>query len=220
MSLSLFGQYKTLKLPEIDKNESIALTKFTEWENETSSEFNILKLSTDTTYEEHYRISEGRQIIEVYKIGNKYYGQIISFTHTYVEYKKRNKKKSKLLFQNCEIAADTAEQIFKKFKELDNVPDQKSIDGWSNGCDGRIYTIEYANKQEYLLRNYWTPKVQSDSITHKAVILDLINYIYVELNFYEYYERFIQTLPAGDYTDGFLNISKSRRKRHRTKNRW
>ncbi len=220
MSLSLFGQNKILKLPEIEKSDSITLANFTEWENETCSEFNILKFSTDTTYEEYYRISEGRQIIEVYKIENKYYGQVISLIHTYVEFNKRKKKKSKLLFQNHIITADTAKQIFEKFNELNNVPDQKDIEGWSNGFDGRTYTIEYANKQEYLLRNYWTPKVQSDSILYKAEILNLIDYIYVELNFYEYYERFIQTLPAGDYTDGSLNISKSKRKRYRTKNSW
>jgi hypothetical protein len=175
-------------------------------------------LSQDTSFDTTYRLSNSRQIIEVVKVGNAYSGQVISFTRTYVEYDKKEKEKSKLLCSKVSFSADTSEIIFNAFKRLESIPDMDKIESWSMGEDGVTYSIERATKDYYSVRSYWTPSVQNDSVPYKNEIVSLIRFLKEDLKIYRHYEAFVDQLPSGNYTDGFISMSvmkarKSKKKR-------
>src|SRR5574337_2158029 len=112
---------------------------YTAREKQTCNDFNIVQLSTDTAYDQFYRLSNSRQIIEVWRKDSVYGGEVIDFTRTYVDYKDRSWKRSKLIFDKVNLPADTAKIIFYRFKLLDSIPDMDKIKNWEMGCDGETY---------------------------------------------------------------------------------
>lgn len=211
----LFGQTKTLNIPDrITKNKN---WDYTIYEKQRSIDFNIKLLSLDTTVDHVYRLSDSRQIIEVWKKDAFYGGQIVNFTKTYVDYEDRDKKESELLYNKVTLPTDTAEIIFNRFKGLDSIPDMNKIKGWGVGFDGVTYSIESSTKETYSIKSYWTPTAQNDTVPHKKEINSFINFIYKDLNLYRHYQEFINTLPNGSYTDGFINMSIVGRKKIKKK---
>lgn len=112
-----------------------------------------------------------------------------------------------------ELTVDTAKIIFSKFKNLDSVPDMEKINGWHRGMDGISYLVEYSTKKSYFFRSYWTPKAQGENVPYKKEILNFIQFIDDDLNIKRHYDAFINTLPPGNYTDGFFNISIGKKKK-------
>ena len=211
----LFGQTKSLNIPDrITNNKNRVFTVF---EKQKSIDFNIKLLSSDTSFDQFYRLSYSRQIIEVWKTDTLYSGQVINFTRSYVNYKDKDRKKSELFYNKINLPLDTAEIIFNRFKCLDAIPDMDKIKGWGIGCDGVTFSIESSTKKEYSLKSYWTPSAQEDSTLYKYEIISLVDFIYKDLNLYRHYNKFIETLPNGSYTDGFINMSIVGRKKVKKK---
>lgn len=211
----LFGQTKTIIIPErISNNKNWDYPQF---EKRRSADFNIKLLSSDTTFDEFYRLSDSRQIIEVWKVDTNYGGQVINFTRTYVDYEDREKKKSEIVYNKVGLTADTAKIIFSKFKSLDSIPDIDKIKGWGIGFDGVTYSIESSTKKEYSLKSYWTPTAQNDTVPHRNEIISFTNFMYKDLNLYRHYEAFTSSLPNGSYTDGFVNMTIVGRKKTKKK---
>lgn len=211
----LLGQIKSVSIPDrITNNKNWDYTQF---EKQKSADFEIKLLSSDTSFDEFYRLSDSRQIIEVWRINTNYGGQVINFTRTYVDYEEREKKKSELIYNKVGLSADTAKIIFDKFKSLDSIPDMDKIKGWGIGIDGVTYSIESSTKKSYVLKSYWTPTAQKDSTHYKNEIISFVDYIYKDLNLYHHYEIFTSNLPNGSYTDGFVNMTIVGRKKTKKK---
>ena len=211
----LFGQVKSINIPDrITNNKN---RDYTQFEKQRSADFDIKLLSSDTSFDEFYRLADSRQIIEVWKIDTNYGGQVINYTRTYVAYEEKGKKKSELLYNKVSLSADTAKIIFTRFKSLDSIPDMEKIKGWGIGFHGVTYSIESSTKKEYSLKSYWTPTAQNDSILYKNEIISFVDYIYKDLNLYGYYEIFTSNLPSGSYTDGYVNITIGSRKKTKKK---
>ena len=201
----LSGQTKTINIPErVSNNKNWDYIQF---EKQRSADFDMRLLSSDTSFDEFYRISNSRQIIEVWKIDTIYSGQIINFTRTKVAYEDREKVKSVLVYNKVGLLSDIAKNIFDKFKSLDSIPDMDKIKGWGIGFDGVTYSIESSTKKEYSLKSYWTPTAQNDSILYINEIISFVDYIYNYLNLHRHYEIFTSNLPNGSYTDGFINMT-------------
>jgi hypothetical protein len=72
----------------------------------------------------------------------------------------------------------------------------------SQGSDGITYIIEHSDKNNYWLKNYWTPSTQ-DSIPEAIIVLNLVKKISDTLNLQEIYKSFKNTLPKkGCYNSG------------------
>jgi hypothetical protein len=217
-TLYSFGQIKTLHIPQDIAGESYE--KFYLWENQITKEFDLLKLSEDTTANQiFYRISNQRQIIEVYKINENYFGKITSYIRSTVDYDKRNKrKKSKLFSVETEISSDTAKIIYERLVELDSLPDMSEIVNWRYGCDGTTYVFESSTPEHYSIRKYWTPHVYSETIPTAYKINEFITFLFEEMGMYKIYDEFTSKLSPGNYSDGFLGISISKRRMFWRKN--
>ena len=197
--------------------EKIRGLSYDGYEKRKCNYFNIKQLSKDTSSIITYRISDGRQIIEVSKSGSNYNGFVISHTFTYVEYDKRDKLKEKIKFNKTPITSDTSKIVFEMFSLLDSIPDMEKIKNWNRGFDGVLYALEKSTNKEYQIKTYWTPTAQSDSTKYRGKIISFVENIYSNLNFRHHYRIFISNLPKGDYTDGFINMSIIRKKK-RNKN--
>lgn len=211
----LLGQVKIINIPDrIINNKN---WDYKQDEKQRSTDFNMKLLSVDTSCGEFYRLSGSRQIIEVWKIDTIYGGQVINYTRTYVDHENREKKKSELVYNKISMTADTAKIIFSKFKSLDSIPDMDKIKGWGVGFDGVTYSIESSTKKEYVLKSYWTPTAQNDTVPYKNEIISFTNFMYNDLNLYRHYKVFTNTLPNGSYTDGFVNMTIVGRKKTKKK---
>jgi hypothetical protein len=201
----LLGQVKSMNIP--DRKTNNKNWDYTQFEKQISANFDIKLLSSDISFDEFYRLSNSRQIIEVWKIDTIYGGQIINFTRTYVDHEDRERIKSKLIYDKVGFPADTSKIIFDKFKSLDSIPDMDKINGWTDGFDGETYSIESSTKKEYSLKSYWSPTAQEDSILYKNEIISFVDYIYKELNLYRHYKIFTSNLPNGSYVVGFAKMT-------------
>lgn len=201
-SIILEGQIKSMdiskKMPD----------NYIHHEKQFCNKFNIKQLTSDTSFDEFYRINNERQIIEVWQNDTIYGGQVINYTFTYIKPEKRKTIKSKLIYNKLNLTSDTAKIIFQKFQSIKNIPDMNEINGWSQGLDGVTYKIENSTKNNYSIKSYWTPTEQNDTTPYKKQMIEFTNYIYNDLNLYNQYRVFTKNLPNGTYTDGFVVIRK------------
>lgn len=149
----------------------------------------------------NFRFRNHGQVIEISKDSSRYSGTITNFIyHT----KKANKNKTEILSNKIILAPNQVEDIYnivQKSKILD-LPSDKNIENWSLGMDGITYIIEHSNKENYWLKNYWTPSAQ-DSIPEAIIVLDLVKNLSDTLHLREMYASFKNTLPKkGCYNSG------------------
>ncbi|MFV0470190.1 MAG: hypothetical protein ACK5MK_14860 [Dysgonomonas sp.] len=80
------------------------------------------------------------------------------------------------------------------------------INGWQQGADGITYLIEYADKDSYSLKKYWTPYAQ-DSIKEALIVENFMTDISTLLDNKGNYERFKDSIPKknGCYTNGGMS---------------
>lgn len=200
---SLYAQVKMTSIPERVKKFGYT----TDAEKVRNEKLGINHLYTDTTSDLHYRISDSWQIIEVWKKDTLVEGQVINFIKTYVPYEKREKEEAKLISNRIPLSADTAQLIFNAFGLLDDIADMEQLRGWVSGLHGHTYAIESSSPTTFDLRCYWSPNAQSDSAAFKKDISDFVGLLYNRLNLYRHYTAFINNLPPGNYTDGYIHIS-------------
>lgn len=160
-----------------------------------------LKNLEQSTDEFNFRFRNHGQVIEISKDSSRYSGNITNFIyHT----KKANRNEAEILTNKIALSSKQVEEVYniiEKSKIID-LPTDKKIENWIQGCDGITYIIEHSDKKTYWLKNYWTPTAQ-DSIPEAIIVLELLKNLSDTLNLQEIYSSFKNTLPKkGCYNSG------------------
>ncbi|AYL95177.1 hypothetical protein HYN43_007660 [Mucilaginibacter celer] len=149
----------------------------------------------------NFRVRYYGQVIEVTKDGCSVNAYLTNYIfHT----KKANRDKTDTLFSKVTLSTEKAKNIYNLIinSGILKLPTDKEIKNWQHGADGVTYFIEYSDKENYSLKNYWTPSAQ-DSIPEALMVLNFIKKISDSLNLKEMYMAFENGLPKqGCYNSG------------------
>lgn len=160
-----------------------------------------LKDFETSTDEFNFRFSYHGQIIEIKKDSFNISGNITNYIyHT----KKANRGKADTLFSTIILSPEKAKSIYNVIVNsmILILPSDKEIKNWQHGADGITYFVEYSDKKNYWIKNYWTPSAQ-DSIPEALIVLNFIKKLSDSLNLEVTYKTFKNDLPKqGCYNSG------------------
>ena len=160
-----------------------------------------LKDFETSTDEFNFRFSYYGQVIEITKDGVNVNGYVTNYTyHT----KKANRYKTDTLFSKIILSTEKAKSVYNIIVNsgILKLPSDKQIKNWQHGADGTTYFIEYSDKKNYHLKDYWTPSAQ-DSIPEALIVLNFIKKLSDSTNLVEMYTTFKNSLPKqGCYNSG------------------
>jgi hypothetical protein len=202
LGTNLFGQPKDLSIPKYKTGE---LTFWYKWENERIEKLKLpdLKLTSDSIY---FRLSTDNQIIDIHsRDGNTFDGQMVIYTTSYDQ---EQKKKSKYYSSRQTLSADTLRQIIDLFKKLgvNDIPTDSEIEGWRPGTDGKTYIFQFATRDKYSFKTYWTPD-SFDSLKEAITINRFVTQIESILTLDKRTQNFFETLPKDNcYRFGSMSI--------------
>jgi hypothetical protein len=131
-----------------------------------------LELTNKIQTDFYFRFWDGRKVIELRQMNNKLIG-----TATFLLRQYKKNKEGRLYFKKSTLTDKTTETIFElvtKYKIID-LPTDKQIKGWHGGLDGITYLIEYADKESYSFKNYWTPTYYQDKLTEARQLVDFVD---------------------------------------------
>ena len=153
----------------------------------------------------NFRFRYDGQIIEIKKDAFNFNGDITNYI-----YRTRNPNSDKAdTFRNKIILTnEKAKSIYDIILSsgILKLPSDNEIKNWKNGFDGITYFIEYSDKNNYWLKNYWTPSNQ-DSIPESLLVLNFIKRISDSLNLEEMYTTLKNGLPKkGCYLTGIMKM--------------
>ncbi|MES2277552.1 MAG: hypothetical protein V4592_16125 [Bacteroidota bacterium] len=165
-----------------------------------------LKDFEKSTNEFDFRFSYYGQIIEIKKDSFSINGDVTNYIyHT----KKANRNKADTLFNTIILLPEKAKSIYNVIVNsgILRLPSDKEIKNWQHGADGITYFIEYSDKKNYWLKNYWTPSAQN-SIPEALTVLNFIKNLSDSLNLEEMYTSFKNDLPKqGCYNSGGMTTT-------------
>ena len=126
-----------------------------------------------------FRFWEGPVVIELRQVDNKLLG-----TATFLLQEFR--KEGRLYFKKYTLTEPTTKAIYDlvtKYKIKDLATDNQ-IKGWGGGLDGITYITEWADKDSYSFKNYWTPTHYQDKLVEAKRLVDFVGDLnkIVELN--------------------------------------
>lgn len=81
------------------------------------------------------------------------------------------------------------------------LPSDENIRGWIQGLDGYEVIIQYSEKANYYLKNYWTPSVQQE-VPEAVEVQDFNNRISEIINAKIVREAFVADIPFPCFTTG------------------
>ena len=108
----------------------------------------------------------------------------------------KTKKKDTIFVKYPIKKANEVYNLINESKILD-IPSEKEIKNWSNGFDGITYTFEFANKHNYQIKSYWSPKAQDSTITEAKQLVNFCEKIEYLANNDSIKEQFIGALKPG-----------------------
>ncbi len=131
----------------------------TYWHYYNDSKFyETLKLMdfNTTEYKFTFRIKLSGQIIEIWKEQDSIKGLLTNYIYRHHPNKE---KKDKLLFDKVTLEDSLVLKAYELIQSSNilNLKSQKEIEGWQQGFDGFVYTIEHSDRENYWFKSYWSP---------------------------------------------------------------
>ena len=150
ITLNSFGQ-------DLSKNFQITSDSDTAfWAKYYSPIIEKLKFINPNSDTNFFRISSSKYFLELSQNSNK----IVFYVHEIWQ----SKQTGDTYIKSFDL---TSEQIMKikllvDSLEINKIPSDKYINGWSKGLDGITYIFENKKDSTYSFKNYWTPSSQSN----------------------------------------------------------
>lgn len=146
-----------------------------------------------------FRFWDGFKVVEITQNNSEVQGNIVFFIQQY-----KSNKEGRVFFRHVPLTKPSAEIIYEKilkYKLLD-LPTDKQIQEWQQGLDGITYITEYASKNEYSFKNYWTPTAQKE-LGESKQLLGFINELRQIRELEDKYTHFMQRQPFQSWYGGF-----------------
>jgi len=149
----------------------------------------------------HFRYWKDTQVVDIWTNDEIVFnGLITNYIHSYSDDNSKKKRKpSKIFFNQVQMDSDRAKKVYILIKQIENIPTDKSIKGWSQGFDGVEYCFETSTSSNYSFKTYWTPTVQDSSLTEAKAIEKFVTETDSVLNLHDKYQKFFATLKPGNY---------------------
>lgn len=145
-----------------------------------------------------FRFWDGYKAIEIIKSNSEIEGNIIFFVQQY-----KRKKEGRIYSKHEPLTKANADKIYQlivNYKLLE-LPTDDQIKGWEHGLDGITYVTEYADKNHYSFKPYWTPDAHNELVEAKQ-LLSFINEISQIQEINEKYAMFMQSQPFQSWYGG------------------
>lgn len=196
--MTVFGQ-KTV-------NDSIEKKEFEEYDSlilKKTQLPNLLK----TKQEFYFRLSYDGTKIDIWKDSINNINGILT---KYVFSSERKTNKRDTIFKKFPIY--NSKEVYNLINESKvlEIPSKKEIKNWANGMHGTTFTFEYANKKNYQIKSYWTPKAQDSTIIEAQQLVHFCEKIRLLSKNDSIHQQFKDNLKPGySYTnDGYMFFSK------------
>lgn len=139
-----------------------------------------------------FRFRNQGQILEIIKDDST---KISGTITNYIYYRRRSRDDRKILYNKEILSVEQAQNIYEIVQntEILAMPSEKEIKNWSQGFDGIIYILEYADKSTYSFKNYWTPEIQK--IPEALKLNKFVKNISDTLMLMDSYKLFKENLP-------------------------
>jgi len=150
ITLNLFGQ-------DLSKNIQITADSDTAfWANYYSPIIKKLKLINPNSDTNFFRVSSSKYFLELSQKSNR----IVFYVHEIWQ----SKQTGETYIKSFDIDAGQVIKIKLLIDslEINKIPSDKYISGWTHGLDGITYIFENKKDSTYSFKNYWTPSSQSN----------------------------------------------------------
>ncbi|OGS80219.1 MAG: hypothetical protein A3G95_05690 [Flavobacteria bacterium RIFCSPLOWO2_12_FULL_31_7] len=197
-AMTVFGQ-KTV-------NDSIEKKEFEEYDSlilKKTQLPNLLK----TKQEFYFRLSYDGTKIDIWRDSLNNINGILT-KYVYSRESKTNKRDT--IIKKYPI--HNSKEIHKLINEskILEIPLEKEIKNWENGRHGNTYTLEFADKDNYQIKSYWSPRAQDSTIieAQKLVLFcDKINFLSKNDSLYQEFKDDLK--PRLSYTiNGYQSFYK------------
>lgn len=160
------------------------------------------------SFEKAYRIWTEYQVVELIMLTDStYYGSLTNFVS-----KRKGKNKSETVFQKIKIPDRIVEKLIKTLQSqnIETLKDCKEVDGYPEGC-GQNYIFEIGKEKTRRVYTYWEPenKNQNPELSEIKNVRNILASINSEFNLWEYFVKFRDRLPSGNYSYGMISMVKS-----------
>jgi hypothetical protein len=204
--LHCIGQVKVCDIPKYKNGE---LSVWYQWTQNDTKRAGLPDL-TQSSDSLHFRFLTETQSVDIWTNDYKTFsGTFANFTTSKPCTNCLIKDESKFYSRKYPLDTATSRQIYDYFGNLNifKIPAQDSIEGWSSGCDGEVFSIEYSSPTHYSFKNYWTPSAFTDKIKYAADIDSLVHLLEEKLQMPISFAAFIDVLPLGCYSAGGYMIT-------------
>jgi hypothetical protein len=202
-SISIFANGQTKA-----ESDTLVSTYEIKWKLELEKEIKLRNINQDSKVY-HFRYWNDGQVVDIWKKSDsKITGSITNYTREYIEDNWRKKKKPKTYYNKVKINIEIAKEAlnFIHQSKINDLPTDRLIEGWEQGCDGISYSIELFSNGKYSMKSYWTPKAQ-DSLKEALLVQNFITTFEEMLNLKYLYNKFFDTLPVGCYNTGSIIVT-------------
>jgi hypothetical protein len=97
---------------------------------------------------------------------------------------------------------------YLKQNNINNIPTDSLINGWTKGMDGTVYTIEYVDNQHYVKKHYWTPSA-FPNLKEAVSIQRLIDTTKSILNLETKKWQFSNQIPFESWSGGMVVVKRN-----------
>lgn len=196
----LFLLFLTTVFGQKTVNDSIELIKFNKYYSVQLK--NQLPELLNTKEDFYFRLSYHGTKIDIWKDSTNTINGILT---KFIFSEELKTKKEDTIFVKYPI--EKANEIYSLINELKilDIPLEKEIKNWSKGNDGITYTFEFANKTNYQIKSYWTPKAQDSTIIEAKKLIDFCDKIKYLVKYDSINKQFEnELLPGFKYNNGSI----------------
>ncbi len=204
---SMFAFCQSKKTVEIETQTNGDTTFWYKWYSGRCESLKMSKTMNETL-PFHFRFWQNGQVVDIWFGDNKIVeGQLINYI------KKLNPKKNdsenpgdeKMISSRIKLDTSQARAVYNLVLSsgIQSIPTDEKIKGWAQGLDGTTYLMETSTPDAYRFKSYWTPSAQH-GLPEAQLIQSFVDKINAQMELKGRYDKFVDTLPNGDYTnDGF-----------------
>lgn len=150
-----------------------------------------------------FRVSYWGTVIAVYRYQDEIFGDVQKYTR---EVKGSSSDESfKMTFT---LTADQAHKILTliDLTKIKSIPSQKFINGWSQGFDGIMYTLEEKKDNLYSYKTYWTPRAQD--VSEAKMVENFVQELNKIIEADKLHSTFVSQVPFDSFSFGGVLVLK------------
>lgn len=174
-AIQAFAQGENIDIPVNQRGDTTFSYK---WNQDLAKELGLANVANSQS-DFYFRIWHHGQVlshvIDIRSTNDSTYKAIITlYTKEFIDNTKEEPT-NRIFSKNTELNSVTGSRLHKliQSQKINSIPSEDSIAGWSRGFDGDTYTIEFADKNRYSFKSYWTPAAH-DSLKEATLLRDFI----------------------------------------------